>query len=132
VVPASGETGLQRPAQFAGYTRRCPAALGDSAEKPQPAHRSRHRPRPPIGGRSAGIADIVLESAISTIMDCEDSVAAVDAEDKVEVYRNWLGLMRGTLSASFEKAGATMVRKLNPDHIYNAPDGGTLTCPAAA
>jgi malate synthase len=78
---------------------------------------------------AAGISDVVLESAITTIQDCEDSVAAVDAADKILVYRNWLELMRGTLRAHFEKGGAQIERRLNPDRHYRTLAGGERTLP---
>lgn len=85
-------------------------------------------PNHPVGKTdSAGIKDIVIESAITTIMDCEDSVTAVDAQDKLEVYKNWYGLIRGELTSTFKKGDKVIERKFNDDRVYKTPNGGELT-----
>ena len=131
VSQRDGSTGtLQTDDQWVGYT-------GDSAQpnsillKNNGLHAeiqidSSH----PVGQTDpAGVKDVCLESALTTIQDCEDSVAAVDAEDKIVVYQNWLGLMRGDLSESFQKGGQLQTRTLQPDREFKAPDGNNFTLP---
>jgi len=84
----------------------------------------------PIGkAHPAGVKDVVLEAAITTIADCEDAVAAVDAADKVTVYRHWCGLMKGTLETTFEKNGRPLTRRLNPDKVFTTPTGKKINLP---
>ncbi|KKC32198.1 malate synthase G [Devosia psychrophila] len=126
VDTTAGRTGLRDPGAFAGY--------GGTQESGQLVlrHNGLHvilviEPGSVIGGtHKAGLSDVVVEAALTTIQDCEDSVAAVDAEDKVGVYRNWLGLMNGTLVDTFEKGGQSVTRKLNEDRSCKDVNGQPL------
>ncbi|OYD21148.1 malate synthase G [Oceanimonas baumannii] len=121
-------TGLQQPEQFAGVG-------GEQDDiillRHHDLHIELHIDREHTIGQlsPAGVKDVVLESALSTIQDCEDSVAAVDADDKVGVYRNWLGLMKGDLSETFTKNGRQHTRTLAPDRSYRDPDGNPFILP---
>ncbi|MEZ5595840.1 MAG: malate synthase G [Pseudomonadales bacterium] len=124
-----GNTGLVDPSQFAGVVNdRDPSAFLFR-------HNGLHLeiqidPKHPVGAaHPAGVKDVVMESAITTIQDCEDSVAAVDAADKCVVYGNWLGLMTGQLTEVLEKDGRTVTRSLNPDRTYTGADGNPLVLP---
>ena len=129
-VTAAGAVGLATPSQFVGFS--------GSPDEPSSVllrHNGLHieiqvdRGHDVGAVHPAGVKDILLEAAVTTIQDCEDSVAAVDAEDKTAVYRNWLGLMTGELAETFEKGGETVHRTLLGDRTFTAADGGTLTLP---
>jgi len=125
----TGNTALRRPDQFSGW-RGDAAAPAAVLLQNHGLHFEIQIDRTGRVGRTdaAGVSDILMEAALTTIMDCEDSIAAVDADDKVVVYRNWLGLMKGTLSASLTKSGRSVTRTLNPDREYRSARG-SLTLP---
>ena len=122
--------GLADPENFAGYQEKT-GELSAVLLRNNNSHIEIQIDRAhPIGkSHPAGAKDVLLEAAITTIEDCEDAVAAVDAADKAVVYRNWCGIMKGTLEATFDKNGTPTQRRLNPDRTFTMPTGGTLTLP---
>ncbi|MDW3178334.1 MAG: malate synthase G [Acidimicrobiia bacterium] len=134
VTTADGATTpLADPSQFAGYEGPVESPLGILLRQNGLGIDLRFDPDHPVGSQdTAGISDVVLESAITAIMDCEDSVAAVDAQDKALGYHNWLGLMNGTLTEEVTKNGETFTRSLQKNFTYSAPDGSPLELPGRA
>jgi malate synthase len=128
---SSGDSaGLAQPGQLAGFTGDAEAPTAVLLKNNNLHVELKIDRQHPVGSESpAGVCDVLLESAITTIQDLEDSVAAVDAEEKIAAYQNWLGLMKGDLAARFDKEGETVQRSLNPDRQYRAPDGSTLSLP---
>jgi malate synthase len=123
-------TGLARPDQFVGYTENSGEISGILMVNHGLHIEIQIDPNHPVGStHPAGVKDVVLEAAVTTIQDCEDSVSAVDSEDKVRVYRNWNGIMKGTLEAQLEKNGRRITRLLNDDRTFTTPDGNNLTLP---
>ena len=122
---------LADPAQFVGFTGPAPGEPASVLLRRHGLHVELQIDRDHEVGAAhpAGVKDVLLEAAVTTIQDCEDSVAAVDAEDKTAVYRNWLGLMTGELTETFEKGGETVHRALLPDRVYTAAAGGEITLP---
>lgn len=123
-------TGLADPTKFVGFTQTDNELTAILLQNHGMHIEIRIDREHPVGEtHPAGVVDVILESAITTIQDCEDSVAAVDAADKVRVYRNWNGIMKGTLETTFEKNGEMITRRLAPDKTFTTPDGSTLTLP---
>ncbi|OYW09196.1 MAG: malate synthase G [Rhodospirillales bacterium 12-71-4] len=122
------QVGLARPGQCVGFQGE-PWAPTAILLVNNGLHLELHVDRTSAIGRTdpAGLSDLVMEAALTTIMDCEDSVAAVDAADKIDVYRNWLGLMKGDLTADLEKGGRTITRRLSPDRVWKTPAGSAVT-----
>ena len=130
LLPEIGKIGLKNPAQYIGYSDDGNNAYSLLFKNNNLHFEIQIDPNHSIGQTDkAGIKDILMESAITTIQDCEDSVAAVDGEDKTAVYRNWLGLMKGDLTESFDKNGSLLTRELNADRTYTTADGNDLTLP---
>ena len=129
VQTTAGTTGLGNPDQFVGFQGNADGEPDCVLLRHNGLHIEIHIDRNHNVGEvhAAGVKDVVLESAITTIQDCEDSVSAVDAEDKTDVYRNWLGLMNASLAESFEKGGETIHRVLESDREYTDCEGGGLT-----
>ena len=121
-------TGLKNPAQLIGFQGEASAPQAVLLKNNGIHFEIQIDPTSMIGKTdAAGVKDVLMEAALTTIMDCEDSVAAVDADDKVVAYKNWLGLMKGDLAEEVAKGGTTFTRTMNPDRVYTAVNGGELT-----